>query len=119
VISRGWLAAVEDLIDGERVHIGRLLLNGEELPDWATLHEVRPPALIAREGRAKTCPTCGNHYTTLHGSLSFSDPAAAGRPLIVTGNGIFVREDEVVRRSLRTPLGAFKPSLIRFRPATD
>jgi hypothetical protein len=42
-----------------------------------------------------------------------------GRPLIVAGNGFFIREDEVIRRNLRTPSGAFKPSLIRFKPAAD
>jgi hypothetical protein len=116
VISRGWLAAIEDLIDGEKVCLGRLYLNGDELPDWATLHEVRPPAVIASEGRAKTCPTCGNHYTTLHGNVSFEDPAVLGRPLIIAGGGIFIREDEVIRRNLRAPSGAFKPSFVRFRP---
>jgi len=37
-------------------------------------------------------------------------------PLIVNNRGIFVREDEAVRRNLRTPAGAFKPSLVPLRP---
>jgi hypothetical protein len=40
-------------------------------------------------------------------------------PLIVAGIGIFIREDEVIRRNLRTPEGTFKPSLIGFIPATE
>jgi len=119
VVSRGWLAAIEDLIDGEKICLGRLYLNGEELVEWATLHEVRSPALIASEGRAKTCPTCGSHYTTLHGRVSFTDPTVLDRPLIIAGSGIFIREDEVIRRNLRTPSGSFKPSLIRFESPSD
>jgi hypothetical protein len=119
VVSRGWLAAIEDLIDGKKICLGRLYLNGEELADWATLHEVRSPALIASEGRAKTCHTCGSHYTTLHGRVSFTDPTVLDRPLIIAGSDIFIREDEVIRRNLRTPSGSFKPSLIRFESPSD
>ena len=49
----------------------------------------------------------------------FTDPAIAGRPLIVTSSDIFVREDEAIRRGLRTPLGAYKPSLVRLRPGAQ
>jgi hypothetical protein len=119
VLSRRWLAAIDDLIDGQRVCAGRLYFNGVELEDWATLHEVNSPALNASEGRAKTCPICNSHYTTLHGFVSFIDPTVVGRPLIITGDGIFVREDEVVRRNLRTPSGVFKPRWIKFTGAAS
>jgi hypothetical protein len=114
VVSRKWLAALEDLIDGERICLGRLYLGGEVLQDWATLHEVRPPALLAAGGKTRACPICGNTYTLLHGHEFFADPTVLGRPLIVGGKGIFVREDEAIRRNLRTPAGAYKPSLVRF-----
>jgi hypothetical protein len=114
VISRRWLAEIEDLIDGHRVYAGRLILNGDELADWATLHEVNSPALFASEGRAKTCPLCNHHYTTVHGSVSFLDPDVIDRPLILAGNGIFISEVEVARRNLRTPSGVFEPRAVRF-----
>ncbi|WP_293901113.1 hypothetical protein [Phenylobacterium sp.] len=114
VVSRQWLAEIEDLVDGRKVCVGRLYLRGKELKDWATLHEVNSPALFASEGRAKTCPICNHHYTTLHGSVSFLDRAVADRPLILAGNGIFISEAEVARRNLRTPSGVFKPRVIRF-----
>lgn len=118
VISRRWLAEIEDLVDGSKIYAGRLLLDGEELADWATLHEVNSPALFATEGRAKTCPICNHHYTTIHGSVSFLDPEVVGRPLILAGNGIFIREGEVVRRNLRTPSGVFKPRILRLAGLT-
>jgi hypothetical protein len=46
--------------------------------------------------------------------VSFLEPEVVGRSLILAGNGIFVREEEVVRRSLRTPSGVFKPRILRF-----
>jgi hypothetical protein len=39
--------------------------------------------------------------------------------LIIAGSDIFIREDEVIRRNLRTPSGSFKPSLIRFESPSD
>ena len=114
VVSRRWLAQIEDLVDGHRVCTGRLVLNGDELLDWATLHEVNSPALFASEGRAKTCPVCNHHYTTIHGSVSFLDPEVIDRPLFLAGNGIFISEAEVAHRNLRTPSGVFKPRAIRF-----
>jgi hypothetical protein len=47
-------------------------------------------------------------------SVSFIDPAVIDRPLMLAGAGIFVREDEVIRRGLRVPSGVFKPRLVRF-----
>jgi hypothetical protein len=97
-----------------KVCAGRLFLHGKELEDWATLHEINSPALFASEGRAKTCPMCNHHYTTVHGSVSFLDPDVIDRPLILAGNGIFICEAEVARRNLRAPSGVFKPRVIRF-----
>jgi len=114
IVSRRWLAEIEGLVDGQKVFVGRLFLHGKELEDWATLHEVNSPALFASEGRAKTCPICNSHYTTLHGSVSFVDPEVVGRKLILAGNGIFISEAEVTHRNLRTPSGVFKPRVISF-----
>lgn len=114
IVSQRWLAEIEDLVDGHKVHVGRLLLAGDDLADWVTLHEVNSPALFASDGRAKTCPICNHHYTTIRGSVSFLDLDVIGRPLILAGNGIFIREDEVIRRNLRSPLGVFKPRIVRF-----
>ena len=114
--SRGWLAQIEDLIDGQRVARGQVIVDGRVLEDWATINEAHAPGFLSSEGRSKVCPLCGNVYATLWGKVFFADPAAAGRPLIIASSGIFVREDEAVRRRLRTPIGAYKPTLVRLRP---
>lgn len=116
VVARKWFDAIEDLIDGSRVFLGSLHLRGAELPDWATIHEISPPTILTNNGNSKTCPTCGSVYTAIRGGVFFSDPAVLGRPLFVGRKGIFVREDEAIRRNLRTPTGAFKPGRpVRFR----
>jgi hypothetical protein len=48
------------------------------------------------------------------GRQFFADPSVVGRPLIVGDHGIFVREDLALARNLRTPTGAFKPSVVKF-----
>jgi hypothetical protein len=94
-------------------------MGGVKSADWATVHGQSNPALSSRGGAARTCPTCGNVATDIHGHAFFADPAAVGLSLIVNWNGIFVREDIVIDRNLRTPAGAFKPSLVHFEGATE
>lgn len=116
LIAHSWLDEIRDLIDRDRIGLGALRRNGEVIPGWSTIHERRPPILLATEGHVKTCPLCGDSYTVLHGREYFSDPAVIGRPLIVNSNGLFVREDIARSRNLRTPQGAFEPGVIAFEP---
>jgi hypothetical protein len=113
--SREWLAQIEDLIDGRRVAVGQVFVDGRALPDWATLNEVHAPRLVSSEGWSKVCPICGSPYAVLYGKVFFTDPAVQGRPLIVAADGIFVRKDEVIRRQLRTPNGAYKPTVVELK----
>jgi hypothetical protein len=115
IATRQWLAQIEDLIDGQRVALGRVFVDGQPLAEWATINEAHAPGLFSSEGRSKVCPICGSVYATLRGEVFFTDPAVAGRPLIVAAKEIFVREDEAIRRRLRTPIGAFKPRLVGLR----
>jgi hypothetical protein len=48
------------------------------------------------------------------GRQFFADPRVVGRQVIVGDHGIFVREDLALARNLRTPTGAFKPSVVKF-----
>lgn len=117
VVAKAWFSALEDLVDGSRIFLGTLYQNGVELSDWATIHEIAPPSLRSEKGASKTCPICGDFYTVFRGGVYFSDPAILGRSLVID-RGIFVREDEAMRRNLRTPVGAFKPGRpVRFREA--
>lgn len=113
--SREWLAQVEDLIDGQRVALGKVFVDGRPLSEWATINEAHAPGLFSSGGWSKVCPICGDVYATLWGKIFFADPAVAGRPLIVASSAIFVREDEAIRRGLRTPVGAYKPTLVKLR----
>ena len=115
VVSKEWLAQIEDLIDGRRVALGQVFVDGRALTGWATVHEAHATRLFSSEGWSKVCPICGNVYATLWGKVFFTDPALAGRPLIVASSEIFVREDEAIRRRLRTPIGAYKPALVGLR----
>jgi hypothetical protein len=117
LIAHSWLDEVRDLIDAERIGLGTLRRNGDPIPGWSTVHERRPPALLATEGHTKACPLCGSSYTVLHGREYFSDPAVIGRPFIINSNGLFVREDIARSRRLRTPRGAFEPGLVEFEPS--
>ena len=114
LVAHSWLDEIRDLIDEERIGLGVLRQNGEVVSGWSTIHERRPPVLLATEGHVKTCPICGHSYTVLHGREYFSDPEVIGRPLIVNSNGLFVREDIARSRNLRTPRGAFEPGVIEF-----
>lgn len=117
LIAHSWLDEVRDLIDEDRIGLGVLRCDGDTVEGWSTIHERRPPALLATEGHAKLCPLCGHSYTVLHGREYFSDPAVIDRPLIVNSNGLFIREDIAKLRNLRTPHGAFEPGLIEFEPS--
>jgi len=114
LVAHNWLNEIRDLIDEERIGLGVLRQNGEVVSGWSTIHERRPPVLLATEGHVKTCPICGHSSTVLHGREYFSDPEVIGRPLIVNSSGLFVREDIARSRNLRTPRGAFEPGVIEF-----
>lgn len=117
LVAHSWREQVHDLIDESRIGLGTLRRKGEIIPGWSTIHERRPPALLATEGHAESCPLCAHSYTVLHGQEYFADPAVIGRPLIVNSNGLFVREDIARSRDLRTPRGAFEPGLVEFEPS--
>ena len=117
LLAHSWLDEIRDLIDEERIGLGVLRQSGEVVAGWSTIHERRPPLLLATEGHVKTCPICGGSYTVLHGREYFSDPAVIWRPLIVNSNGLFVREDIARSRRLRTPRGAFEPAVVEFEPS--
>ncbi|MBS0364088.1 MAG: hypothetical protein JSR98_22160 [Proteobacteria bacterium] len=114
VVSRAWLADIRDLIDDNRIGIGEVRRNGRRLEKWATLHEAYAPPMFGADGWVALCPTCGGFHTMVAGRLFFADPGVVGRPLIVNGHGVFVREDLALARNLRTPVGAFKPSVVKF-----
>jgi len=115
IASTAWLAQIEDLFDGKRVALGQVIVDGRVLADWATINEASAPGFFSSEGWSKVCPICGYFYAVLYGKKFFADPAVQGRPLILAGKGIFVREDEAIRRQLRTPVGAFKPTLVELK----
>jgi hypothetical protein len=108
--TRSWLAQIEDLIDGNKVALGQVIVDGQVLTDWVTINEANAPGFFSSEGRSKICPICGYAYATLWGEVFFTDPAVVASPLIIASRGIFVREDEAIRRGLRTPAGAYKPT---------
>lgn len=118
LIAHSWLGQIRDLIDEERIGLGALRRDSKIIGGWSTIHERRPPTLLATEGHAKSCPLCGHSYTVLHGREYFSDPAVIARKLIVNSNGLFVREDIARSRGLRTPRGAFDPGVVEFEPAS-
>lgn len=113
--SRQWLAQIENLIDGQRVALGQVFVDGRALPDWATINEAHAPGFFSSGGRSKVCPICGYVYATLWGKVFFTDPDVQGRPLIIASKAIFISEDEVIRRGLRAPVGAYKPTLVGLR----
>lgn len=119
LVAHSWLGEIRDLIDPRRIHLGLVRQNGEIVEGWSTIHEYRPPTLMATKGSTKTCPTCGYAYTVLHGREFFSDEAVLGRPMIVNSNGIFIREDLARARNLRTPRGAFEPGLVEFETSGE
>lgn len=116
LVAHSWLDKIRNLVDERRIGIGAIYFNGKVMDGWSTLHERRPPPLLATEGRAIACPLCGDSYTVLHGREYFSDPTVIGRPFIVNRNGLFVREDIALSRNLRTPRGVFEPWIVEYEP---
>ena len=114
VVAKSWLDEIRDLIDESRIGIGEVRRGGRPLAKWATLQEANAPALFGARGWASQCPICRDILTMRDGRLFFADPSVVGRPLIVNGNGVFVREDLALARNLRTPVGAFKPTVVKF-----
>jgi hypothetical protein len=103
---------IEDLIEEPHTFIGEVVVGGRSVDAWTTLHGRLAPALLSSEGLAKTCPVCGDVYSTIHGRAFFANPTARSMPLIVNRNGIFIRRDVFEKRRLPTPAGAFKPSWV-------
>lgn len=114
VVSRAWLNDIRDLIDESRIGVGEIRRRGRALDGWATLHEADAPTLFGAEGWAQQCPVCGSVSAMVAGREFFADPRMVGRSLIVNSRGVFIREDLALVRNLRTPAGAFKPSVVRF-----
>ncbi len=71
---------------------------------------------MLKEGWRKHCPRCGGDNNVIYKGMFFSDPAVLDRDVIVTGEGIFVKEAEAVARSLAPPKGGFKPVKVSYRP---
>lgn len=116
LISRRWLEEIKDLIDPSKTFVGRVFQNGQELTDWATLHERSPPLLMMKEGWRKTCAICGGEYSVIYRGTFFADPAVLGRRVIVNAKGIFVRKEDAEARGLKPPAGGFKPITVQYRP---
>ena len=117
VLRRDWADGIADLVDGKRVAFGDISVDGKILPDWVTIHSAGDPPKLSEDCYLQICPNCGGTYTISWGKRDFfADPRAADLPLIVNGSGIFVREDEVKTRALPTPVGAYRPSKVMFRP---
>lgn len=114
VVSTAWLNDIRDLIDESRIGVGEVRRSGRALDGWATLHEAGEPTLFGAKGWAQQCPVCGSVYALVAGQEFFADPRVVGRPLMVNSRGVFIREDLALARNLRTPAGAFKPSVVRF-----
>ena len=85
-----------------------------DFENWATLNQAGAPRLLGSEGWAENCPKCGSPFSVLRGRRFFADPSVKGRPLIVNGQGVFVREDLALGRNLRRPAGSFRPIVVGF-----
>jgi hypothetical protein len=114
LVAAAWLRQLADLVDPTSV--GRVFLKDQELAEWATLHEAAPPLVMMKEGWRRTCPICGEDNSVIYGTMFFADPAVLERGVIVTNEGILVRESEAVARGLLPPKGAYKPVRVPYRP---
>jgi hypothetical protein len=112
IIANHWLDEIRDLIDESRIFLGDVRVRGNKITGWSTVHEPGAPPLLASAGTSKTCPICGNYYTTLWGKLSIGDPTAVGRPLFVNSKGVFIREQLALSRNISKPSGVFKPRAV-------
>ena len=116
LISRRWLEQIEDLIEPSKTFAGRVFQKGQELADWATLHERSPPLVMMKEGWRKSCPICGEDHNVIYRGVFFADPAVLGRRVIVNGEGIFVRKEDAETRDIKPPAGGFRPVTVQYRP---
>ncbi len=114
LVARTWLDRIEDLLDPSSV--GKVFLHGQELSQWATIHEANPPLVMMKEGWRKRCPICGGDNNVIYKGKFFSDPAVLERDAIVTGEGVLVRESLVLSRDLAPPKGGYKPVRVPYRP---
>ena len=109
LVNRTWLSLIEDLLPDAHISTGDVIVAGRKHESWKTLHGRNAPALLSSEGQSKTCPTCGDIYSTLHGQEFFVDSTARSMPVIVNRSGLFIRKDILETRPLAVPVGAFKP----------
>jgi hypothetical protein len=114
LVAAAWLRQIADLVDPTSV--GRVFLKGRELADWATLHGAAPPLVMMKEGWRRNCPICGEDNSVIYGAMFFADPVVLERDMIVTNEGIFVRESEAMARGLLPPKGGYKPVRVPYRP---
>ena len=117
ILRRDWAEGIADLVDGERVAFGDILVGGEVLPDWVTLHSVLDPPLLSENCSVAICAICGGRSTMSWGNRHFfGEPRAAELPLIVNSAGIFVREDEFEMLGLKAPFGSYRTERVTCRP---
>ena len=112
LLAQTWLSRIEDLVDPQYMFSGDVVAHGRRIAGWSTLHARSAPPLLSSEGWSKTCPICGDVYSTLQGRPSFTDPAARSMPLIANRAGIFIRKDVFAEREIPTPAGAFEPKVV-------
>lgn len=115
LVARSWVEHWRDLIDSDRVFLGALLLDGDEIEDWMSVHGISQPALKSKKMTEQYCNRCGNLSTWTRGSEFFDEPHIGDQIALVNGNGIYLREDVVRERGIRPPSGSFKPSYVTWK----
>lgn len=117
IIRRDWADGIAHLVDGERIAFGDIIVGDAVVPDWVTIHAANMPALLSEDCSLHICPNCCGQKSMNWGQTPFfADPRVADAPLIVNGNGIFLRQDEAERRGIRQPFGAYRATRVIFSP---
>jgi hypothetical protein len=115
LVSKSWADLWRDLVDPDLVFLGTLLLDGQEIEDWMSVHGKRQPALRSKRMTEQLCNRCGNLSTWTHGGEFFNEPYVGDQVVLVNGNGVYLREDVVRERGIRTPAGSSEPSYVDWR----
>jgi len=118
LVARSWADLWRDSIDPALVFLGKLILNGQEIEDWVSLHGLQQPALKSRKMTERLCSRCGNLSTWTHGGEYFDDPHIGDQIVLVNGNGVYLRDDLVQKYQIGAPAGSFEPSFVDWRPPT-
>lgn len=116
VVARRWAEVWRDLIDPDRVFLGKLFLEGQEIEEWVSIHGVGQPALKSKEMTTKRCDHCGNLSTWTRGGEFFDASKLRDQIVLVNANGIYLREDIVLGRGICAPMGSSEPSYVVWRP---